>query len=548
MIYADQRWMESMASAVFAAGASRSRLLFPRIAPYSQRNYGRRATVKSYVDCANLVEGVSMRLFRKLILTLTMVLVFLSAALFTTGCGDPPSLPAGAVGNPGTYNYSPSVIETGDTRKFWWCSPGVNPNDPSQDTDAIFYQSINMSTHVSSGPVLVLAETQGAWDSAFTCNPKVIGGVFENPLGDGQTYTYAMYYVATAEISGLNNSIGVAFSNDGIRWNKYPQPVIPSDSKTNYGVAQPVLYNADHKSAIYMFYEDNNPKDDHVAAVSNDGVHFTVRGTLTFNGLDPDDPNPSWGDMAYDSKAGEWYAIFNRLQRPPSTTGGVLERSQYGVELYKIPQAALLTGSSPWQQLAIMDTNSTTFESNFIAGFVRDLYGNINVASYPTIQMYTSISYPPPSWAASPADAGVSAASGSWILMPMEWAPDVNATIPFNRYFNGTVHDVTTGWIGSYGGFQLQELLGRLYASPLHGATLPFYGCKRGQIDYFVSLDVACEGQRSLGKDGYAYSQPVPGLDLVALYRCRTGYDHFVSKDPKCEGQTTDELLGYVLP
>ena len=34
---------------------------------------------------------------------------------------------------------------------------------------------------------------------------------------------------------------------------------------------------------------------------------------------------------------------------------------------------------------AILDTNNTSYESNFIAGFVRDLYGNVNVAGYPTI-------------------------------------------------------------------------------------------------------------------------------------------------------------------
>ena len=457
------------------------------------------------------------------LLTISTVLVLLSVTLFTTGCGDPPSLPAGAVGNPGTYNYSPSVIETGNTRKIWWCSPGVNPNDPSQDTDAIYYQSIDMSTHASSRPVLVLAETPGAWDSAFTCNPKVIGGVFENPLGDGQTYTYAMYYVATPETNGLINSIGVAFSNDGIRWNKYPQPIIPSSTQTGYGVGQPALYNADHKSEIYMFYEDTYPTSHHVAALSTDGVHFAVQGTLTFNGLDPDDPNPSWGDMAYDSKTGEWYAIFDRQDRPMSTTGGVLELDPYGVELYKIPQDALLTGSSPWQQLVTMDTNSTGFEQGFLAGLVRDLYGNINVGSYPKVEMYTSISYPPPSWEAGPAEAAMSATSSSWILMPMEWTPDASATLPFNRYFNGSVHEVTTGWVGPNSGFRLEALLGHLYANPLHGATLPLYGCKRDQKDYFVSLDVACEGQLSLGKDGYAFSQPVPGLDLVALYRCRTG-------------------------
>jgi len=500
---------------------------------------------------AKLIEsetGVNMNILGNRVLKAIGISVVSSMLLVTSACSAR-SLPKGAIAG-GQYNYSPSVIETGNTRQIWWCSIGVNPSDTSQDTDSIYYESINLSTQAANGPVLVLAETPGAWDSVFVCNPKVIGGVFDNPLGDGQTYTYAMYYVATA--NGVNNNIGVAFSNDGVAWRKYPQPVIQSSSPIGYGVGQPALYNSDHKSAIQMFYENDFPSEEHVAAVSTDGVHFTVQGTLTVNGLDPDQPQPSWGDMAYDSQAGEWYAVFNRPSRLPSTTGGVVERGEYGVELYKIRQAALLTGASPWQQLATLDTNATGFESNFLAGFVRDSFGNINVASYPTIQMYTSISYPPPSWQASPAEAGNSAAIGAWILMPMEWAPNVSPAIPFNRYFNGIVHEVTTGWFDPTAGFQLQELLGHLYASPLHGATVPFYGCKGAEKDYFVSLDIGCEGQRVLGKEGYGYSQPVSGLNLVPLYRCNEGQvpfqDHFVSKDPKCEGKTTEALLGYSLP
>jgi hypothetical protein len=466
--------------------------------------------------------------------------------LSTTGCA--PSLPRGAVGLVQQYNYSPSVIQIGITRLFWWCSVGVNPNDSSQKTDAIYFQSVNMTSFESYGPVLVLAETPGAWDSAYTCNPKVIGGVFENPLGDGQTYSFAMYYVATSAITGTNNSIGVAFSNNGISWKKYPEPVIPSTSSTGYGVGQPALYNTDHKAAIAMFYEDSNPTVHHVAAVSTDGVHFTVEGTLTSYGLDPDNPEAIWGDMSYDSAASEWYAVFNRPLRPPSTTGGVVERGEYGIELYKIPNAALLTGTSLWEQLATIDTNLTGFESNFLAGFVRDFYGNINVASYPTIQMYTTVSYPATDWDATPAEAGNSAAPGTWILMPLNWVPPASPAVPLNRYFNGSIHEVTTGWISPGAGFQLQAVLGHLYSRPFNGATVPFYGCKAGQTDYFVSLDIGCEGQRALGKNGYGYSQPVPGLNLVALYRCFTGTDHFLSTDPKCEGQSTDMLLGYVAP
>ncbi|HEV2396670.1 MAG TPA: hypothetical protein VGS27_07000 [Candidatus Sulfotelmatobacter sp.] len=403
-----------------------------------------------------------------------------------------------------------------------------------------------MQTLKSTGPKLVMAETPGSWDSALLCNPKVIGGVFQNPLGDEITYKYAMYYVATAWMSGDENSIGVAFSNDGINWKKYPLPVIAATTSKSYAVGQPSVYNTDQKSAIYMLYEDSFPTEHHLAATSNDGVHFSVQGTVTSNGLDSDDPDTTWGDVAYDSKKNEWYAIFNRPLRAPSTTGNVVERGQYGVELFKIKQDALLTGASPWQQLANMDTNSTGFESNFIAGFVRDFYGDINLPSYPKIEMYTTVSYPPPSWDATPAEAANSAMVEQWILWPMEWQPDSNVTVPLNRYFNGRVHEVTTGWVSS--GFQLQQLLGHLSAGPFQGANVPFYGCKGGQTDYFISLDVNCEGQRILGKQGYAYSKGVSSSSLVALYRCSTGQDHFVSQDPKCEGAKTDTLLGYVMP
>ena len=357
-----------------------------------------------------------------------IIAVLLGAAFFTIGCSSR-SLPKGAIGNLGQYNYSPSAIQTGDTRKVWWCSPGVNPIDPSQNTDAIYYESVNMKTLESSDPMLVMAETPGSWDSALLCNPKVIGGVFQNPIGDGNTYEYAMYYVATAWMSGDGNSIGVAFSNDGINWKKNPLPVIAATTPSGYAVGQPSVYNTDHKSAIYMLYEDSFPTEHHVAATSTDGVHFSVQGNVTSKGLDSDDPDGTWGDVAYDSVKDAWYAIFNRPLRPPFTTGNVKERGQYGVELYVIGQDALLTGTWPWQQLANMDTNSTGFESNFIAGFVRGLYGDVNIAAYPKIDMYTTISYPSPSWDASPVEAGNSAGVENWILWPMEWRPDAGGGI-----------------------------------------------------------------------------------------------------------------------
>jgi hypothetical protein len=173
------------------------------------------------------------------------------------------------------------------------------------------------------------------------------------------------------------------------------------------------------------------------------------------------------------------------------------------------------------------------------------MYGNLLAG--PAVQMYMSISNPPPPWNASPAAAAASGSIAYWDLSSTTWTPG-HSLIALNRYFNQTAHEVTTGWVDPKGGFTLQSTLGHLYQTPQPGATVPFYGCKGGTIDYFVSLDSACEGSRILGMDGYAYSQPAPGLNLVALYRCSTGHDHFVSADPKCEGQLNQELLGYVLP
>jgi hypothetical protein len=251
--------------------------------------------------------------------------------------------------------------------------------------------------------------------------------------------------------------------------------------------------------------------------------------------------------MAYDSKTGYWYAAFNRPLRPRSTTGDILERGQLGIELYKIPNDALLTGSTPWQQLSTFDSNRTGYESNFIAGFVRDLYGSVNVGSYPAIEMYVSVSNPPPGWDRSPADAAKSGRPDQWDVAPVSWTPG-HPLMPFQQYFNGKVHEATTGWVNTSAGFLQGSLLGHLYESPQQGATVPFYGCKNGDQDYFVSTDSACEGYRVLGTNGYGYAQPIAGLNLIAVYRCKTRQDHFVSQDSKCEGQTMDELLGYIVP
>lgn len=469
--------------------------------------------------------------------------------MLAVGCGGAAikGVPVGAiVGRPNLYDYSPSAIESAGVIKIWWCGYAPNPNNPAQSSDTIQYSTVDPITGKVSDPVTVLGETPGGWDAAYTCNPQVVGGSFVNPLGDGQTYSYAMYYVGTALESGLANSIGVAFSNDGIHWKKYPQPVIVTPAAAQYGVGQPVPYNRDGKSAITLFYEVANLTTSHKEAVSTDGVHFQTVGTLTTQGLS--DSQASWGDMAYDPETQYWYAAFNQALRSSATTGNVQERGQLGVTLYRIPADALLTGSTPWQQLHSFDTNATGYESNFISGFLHDAYGNVTIGPYPTIQLLTSISNPRPAWNAPPASLSASAQPNDWDVGVDSWTPG-EPLLPLDLYQNASGHETTTGYVDPAGGFTLQSTLGDLYESPQNGATLALYACKNGATDYFVSRDSNCGGDIVLGLEGYAYAQPPAGAATTPLYSCATGHDHFVSSDPKCGGQAAaGALLGYALP
>jgi hypothetical protein len=448
------------------------------------------------------------------------------------------------------YDYSPTAIQSGNVLQLWWCGQDDNATDRTQISDAIEYESINLANNSHYGPVPVLGETQYAWDGAYTCNPKVIGGAFVNPLGNGKTYSYALYYVATDLVQGGDNRIGVAFSNNGKDWEKYPHPIILPETLAAYGIAQPAAYNTDHQSAIRLFYEDSSQVpgvQEHVASISTDGVHFVKQGILTTNGLDPNNPNPTWGDMAYDAQTGYWYALFNLPFRDPSTTGGAAERGQYGVQLYRIPDASLFTGATPWQLLTVIDTSLTGYESNFIAGFLRDRYGSLNLAPYPTLRIFTSITNPPPPWNTSPyLAAALYGATGVWDIGEADWVPGAPMRT-LNRYFNQTTYESTTGWVDPSGGFVLQTALGHLYEAPQQGAATPFFSCKSGSTDYFVSLDPACAGARILGTLGYGYQAPVANLNLVALYRCSLGGSDFVSKDSACEGKASGQLLGYAL-
>ncbi len=117
---------------------------------------------------------------------------------------------------------------------------------------------------------------------------------------------------------------------------------------------------------------------------------------------------------------------------------------------------------------------------------------------------------------------------------------------PLGRYHRAEAadHRVTTA---APAGYAFEGALGRLAANSLPG-THPLYDFVLAERDHLLSQRSDCEGGRSLGIAGFAWSGPGDGRG--GLYRCGLPVgggrvDHFVSADPACEGQIVEGLIGY---
>jgi hypothetical protein len=197
--------------------------------------------------------------------------------------------------------------------------------------------------------------------------------------------------------------------------------------------------------------------------------------------------------------------------------------------------------------LKIVDTNLTGYESNFLPSLLHGEYGNINIGSYPTLQLFVSTALPKPAWNAAPKAAGESGDTIQWSIAVNSYEPSQHL-LALKRYVNEKTYVVTTGWIDPVKFFS-DTTLGHLYAVPQPGANQPFYGCKQDAIGYFVSLDQMCDGQRILGINGYGYAKKPAGITTIPLYSCvSTRYGRFLSRDPACKGNSKGELFAYALP
>lgn len=309
--------------------------------------------------------------FKFTILTFLVVLVIVVGN--TVPARGDISIPDGVLFHHMGYNYAPSVIKEENIQRFWWCGQGIVPGT-NFTTDVIYNNSYNFTTGEWSEPMMVLWPTLGKWDSQYTCDPSVIRGSFSNPEENGKNYSYVMYYGGTAQVDNGkgngNNCVGLAFSNDGVKWVKYSHPVIyPQVYPTaSYGAGQPATYNSDRKAGIVLFHTDTSTSYGQRVWVrrSTDGVNFGSPTLLSNKkaSLYAD------SDFALDPKSDYIYAAISLLGRPG-------DRDVNTLALCRMPAKQLMDGQGVWEILGYVDTRLTGFYLNHSPGLLRDKYGYI---------------------------------------------------------------------------------------------------------------------------------------------------------------------------
>jgi len=309
---------------------------------------------------------------------------------------------------PDPYEYSPSWMA--DIRKgyerVWWCGFKEGPIHPrlhAEQTiggirnfygrDVIWYWDGTLT-----GPRVVLEPTE-YWEGRYVCDPAVIYGVF-SPPGMKKTYSMAMYYTATnggmnttetdTELRGVNNKIGVAFSNDGIHWDKYPgNPIIlpahpASPAAKRYGAGQPQARNTNGRSHVTLWYTDTTivaGKNRVAELFADDGVHFSKDKINAVAKADKEDLLSVAGFLRGQEIASAGIALSPSAPWYLYLVFG--DKSSKELSMYRIPYENRFTGR--WEFIDRVRADDVGSQDIFEAGFRTGIYGNLFGYSWPTI-------------------------------------------------------------------------------------------------------------------------------------------------------------------
>ena len=208
---------------------------------------------------------------------------------------------------PGYYAYAPSVfIETDDIvsklkntglsgtnmiKKYYGSTAKVSifscqNKDNYQTVDHVFLND-------SDGRYQILTPQSG-WDRFHICDPSIVKGNFKY---QGISYKYVMAYLGVDNAACVNNSIGLAVSNDlKGGWVKVGNtPFINSGTSGRWGAGQPSLIYVNNKLIMFYTNDTGSGSPMEVRIINPDG--FGIIGSVGLSTA-----NTSWmhnADFAY---------------------------------------------------------------------------------------------------------------------------------------------------------------------------------------------------------------------------------------------------------
>lgn len=309
------------------------------------------------------------------------------------------------------YSYAPAVVRIGSTDHVFTCANSQS----GVFRDEIDYtprDSVTGQALASTVPALT-PSTLGSnlWDQQHICDPSVIA---LKTHFQGQDFSYAMFYTATAKGASEYNQIGVAFAKDITGpWVKYTYPLVyypgvpmladnqhvdmTKESATGaWGVGEPTATAVnDHEFLLAYDVGDQN------------GTRIEVRN-ITITDLDTSGPQASDPrvlslsngdamlggplmnlDMAYDPASQQMLLVTDRFYSIPNKPAPTFISD--AIQVGSIPGGNLWgTAPAQWKQIGLLDLqndgSSAQFRRHFTGGIVRNIYGGLPNASQ--LEMY----------------------------------------------------------------------------------------------------------------------------------------------------------------
>lgn len=276
------------------------------------------------------------------------------------------------------WDYSPSaMLDMDGKEKVWWCGH-------QGGHDVIKYRE-RTATGPWSAPQIVLQSNMHLpagkldWEGTHTCDPSVTRGTWNY---FGKTYTYALYYTTERPgTAGIDNRIGVAFSNDGKIWFKHGAPVINEGITGTYGSGQSVAWSADGGAGVRTIYTfvDSAGAIKYYYREAADGINFGPRrelsqAGLTLNGVPAiSNANPAIGFAPGTYQNRYFYYLVNVCETHGNSPNGPLWGSPKAVCVYRAEGEDAFTGT--WTRV-LDSTHVKPVEVE--PGFLTNLYGSLD--------------------------------------------------------------------------------------------------------------------------------------------------------------------------